>query len=276
MSGNIRNTQQIPSSRIEFRKIFTASDDTILMAIDYSQIELRVLAHDANEEVLIEAFNEGRDIHSTTASLISDMSYEQINSEKDIEGSEAMKARDKAKTVNFGIVYGMGATSLADNIGSTVEEAEEIIADYFKGYPGIETYMDMKRREAEYKGYVTDMFGRVRSFRRAMKSRSRGVRGQALRSAGNFPIQSGAGVILKLAIRELKPVLEKHGVHILLQVHDELVFECPKDISYEAVNEIKSVMENVVELKVPLIADVDIYPERWAEKVDLEEWFDLK
>lgn len=187
-----------------------------------------------------------------------------------------MKARKKAKTVNFGIVYGMGATSLADGIGTTVKEAEEIIADYFKGYPGIETYMDMKRREAEYKGYVTDMFGRVRNFSRAMKSKSNRIKGQALRSAGNFPIQSGAGVVLKMAIRDLKPVLEKHDVNILLQVHDELVFDCPEDITYEAVMEIKHTMENVVDLKVPLVADVDIYPKRWAEKVDLEEWFDLQ
>lgn len=266
------NTQQIPSRRTEFRKIFTASEGNILIAMDYSQIELRVLAHDANEHILIDAFHNGKDIHSTTGQMISDMTYDEIMAEKDVEGSKAESVRDNAKTVNFGIVYGMGAYSLAKRIKTTEEEAEEIIAGYFRGYPGISDYMDMKKREARLHGYVTDMFGRVRSFHKAMKG-SKGEQKGALRAVGNFPIQSGAGVILKKAIIELQPVLEKHNSKILLQVHDELVFECPEDISEEAVTEIREVLENVVELKVPLVADVDIYPERWAERVDYDEWF---
>lgn len=266
------NTQQIPSRRTEFRKIFKASEGKILIAMDYSQIELRVLAHDANEHILIDAFHNGKDIHSTTGQMISDMTYDEIMAEKDVEGSKAESVRDNAKTVNFGIVYGMGAYSLAKRIKTTEDEAEEIIAGYFKGYPGISDYMDMKKREAQLHGYVTDMFGRVRSFHKAMKG-SKGEQKGALRAVGNFPIQSGAGVILKKAIIDLQPVLEKHDSKILLQVHDELVFECPEDISEEAVTEIREVLENVVELKVPLVADVDIYPERWAERVDYDEWF---
>lgn len=243
------------------------------MAIDYSQIELRVLAHDANDTVLIDAFINGMDIHSKTGELISGIPYEQVQAEKDTSGTSGWEARRKAKTVNFGIVYGMGAYSLAKNIGVSEDEAQEVIDNYFKGYPGIKLYMDRKKKELHNTHCVRDMFGRIRNFHNLMKSRDEYKKFGAERQAGNFPIQSGAGVVLKKAIVNLQPVLEKWGVNILLQVHDELVFECPNDLPVEAVREIKHTMENVVELMVPLKADVDIYPERWAEGVDPLEWF---
>jgi DNA polymerase-1 len=153
------NTQQIPAKRPEIRHLFLATGpDRILVSIDYSQIELRVLAHMANETVLIEAFEKGRDIHSTTAALISGYTYEEIEANKDADGSPHQKYRKQAKIVNFGIVYGMGAGKLADTLEVSKNEAQKIIDDYFKGYPGIKRYMDeqhAKVNEARIRnGYI--------------------------------------------------------------------------------------------------------------------------
>ena len=129
--------------------------------MDFSQIELRVLAHLAEEKVLIKAFHEDRDIHSTTAAMISNgkYSYEDVEEFKDTAGHECQKLRKQAKVVNFGIVYGMSAKGLSDTLEITKEEAQGIIDNYFKGYPGISTYMDEQKRLARKQGYVTDMFG---------------------------------------------------------------------------------------------------------------------
>ena len=268
------NTQQIPAGHDEVRKLFKAlGEDRILVAMDYSQIELRVLAHLANDPVLIDAFNNDRDIHSTTASMISGIPYERIQKHKDDNGTPESIARNQAKTVNFGIVYGMTEKALSDNLRIAEQEAKKIIDDYFKGYPGIKRYMNEQHNIVRKKFYVTDMYGRKRRFHREMKSREFWLRSAAERQAGNFPIQSSAGTMLKHAIVKLQDVLPRHDVNIVLQVHDELIFDCPKDISKESLLEIKETMENVVELKVPVKADIDIYPERWAEVVDFDEWF---
>jgi DNA polymerase-1 len=268
------NTQQIPAKRPEIRHLFLATDsDRILVSIDYSQIELRVLAHMANETVLIEAFEHGRDIHSTTAALISGYTYEEIEANKDVDGSPHQKYRKQAKIVNFGIVYGMGAGKLADTLEITKQEAQKIIDDYFRGYPGIKRYMDEQHRKVMKDGFVTDIFGRKRRLHSEVKSRERFKVFGAQRQAGNFPIQASAGSILKKAIVDLQPVLPKHDSQILLQVHDELVFDCPRDIRPEALNEIKTTMEQAVKLHVPVRCDVEINPERWLEKVNNEEWF---
>lgn len=237
------------------------------------QIELRVLAHLANDNVLIDAFNKGKDIHSTTASMISGIPYERIQKYKDDNGTTESTARNQAKTVNFGIVYGMTEKALSDNLRISEQEAKKIIDDYFKGYPGIKRYMNEQHKLVRSRFYVTDMWGRKRRFHREMKSREFWLRSAAERQAGNFPIQSSAGTMLKHAIVNLQEVLPKHDVTIALQVHDELIFDCPKDITKEALLEIKETMENVVELKVPVKADIDIYPERWAEVIDFDEWF---
>lgn len=268
------NTQQIPAKRSEIRHLFTATGpDRILVSIDYSQIELRVLAHMANETVLIDAFKHGRDIHSTTAALISGYSYEEIEAEKDTDGSKQQKFRKQAKIVNFGIVYGMGAGKLADTLEITKQEAQKIIDDYFKGYPGIKRYMDEQHRQVMRQGFVTDIFGRKRRLHKDVKSKDRWKVFSAQRQAGNFPIQASAGSILKKAIVDLQPVLAKHDSHILLQVHDELVYDCPRDITQEALREIQATQANAVKLAVPVRCDIEIYPERWQEKVSEEEWF---
>jgi len=268
------NTQQIPAKRPEIRHLFTATGpDRILVSIDYSQIELRVLAHMANETVLIDAFKHGRDIHSTTAALISGYSYEEIEAEKDTDGSKQQKFRKQAKIVNFGIVYGMGAGKLADTLEITKAEAQKIIDDYFKGYPGIKRYMDEQHRQVMRQGFVTDIFGRKRRLHKDVKSKDRWKVFSAQRQAGNFPIQASAGSILKKAIVDLQSVLAKHDSHILLQVHDELVYDCPRDITQEALREIQATQANAVKLAVPVRCDIEIYPERWQEKVSEEEWF---
>lgn len=270
------NTQQIPAKRPEVRHLFKATDtDRILVSIDYSQIELRVLAHMANERVLIEAFEHGRDIHSTTAALISagKFTYEDIEARKDDDGSAEQKYRKQAKIVNFGIVYGMGAGSLADNLEISKKEAQKIIDDYFRGYPGIKRYMDDQHRLVMRQGFVTDIFGRKRRLHNDVKSRDMFRKFGAQRQAGNFPIQASAGSILKKAIVDLASVLPKHDSHILLQVHDELVIDCPMNIERKSLEEIRLTMENAVKLVCPVRCDVELNPERWLEKVKEEDWY---
>lgn len=271
------NTQQIPAKRPEIRHLFRAtSDDRILVSIDYSQIELRVLAHMANETVLIEAFEHDRDIHSTTAALISGYTYEEIEANKDVDGSPHQKYRKQAKIVNFGIVYGMGAGKLADTLEITKQEAQKIIDDYFRGYPRIKRYMDEQHAKVMKQGFVTDIFGRKRRLHSEIKSRERFKVFGAQRQAGNFPIQASAGSILKKAIVDLQPILPKYNAFVLLQVHDELVFDCPRNISREGLAEIQQTMEQAVKLACPVRCDVEINPQRWLEKVDYEEWFKTK
>lgn len=263
------NTQQIPARRPEIRHLFQAlSDDRILVAMDYSQIELRVLAHMAQDEVLIAAFRNGQDIHSTTAALISKgaFTYEQIQARKDVAGSKESRLREQAKTVNFGIVYGMTDRALSDNLRITRNEAKTLIADYFRGYPGIKRYMDGQHALVKKHGFVTDLYGRKRRLHSEIKSREFWRKSSAERMAGNFPVQSSAGSMLKAAIVDLVPVLEKHDSNILLQVHDELIFDCPKGITEAALTEIQQTMENVRDIGVPVRCDIDIYPERWAKK----------
>jgi DNA polymerase I len=267
------NTQQMPAKRPEIRKLFLTDENRIFVSIDYSQIELRVLAHLSNDPVLIDAFKTGKDIHSTTAAQISGIPYEQIERTKDVDGSPEQKARKDAKPVNFGIVYGMTSTGLATQLNKTKEEAQVIIDKYFKAYPSIKSFMNKQSRQAQKYGYVDDCsFGRKRRLRDALKRSKNG----ALRQAGNFPIQSFAGSILKKAIVDLIPVIEPMGVNILLQIHDELLFDCPADITREQLETIRETMKNAVKLRVPVECDIEIYPRRWMEKVSIDEWFESR
>jgi DNA polymerase I len=264
------NTQQMPSNRPEVRKLFVSEPVRIFISIDYSQIELRVLAHLANDPVLIDAFKTGKDIHSTTASQITGIPYEQIEANKDVEGSPEQKARKNAKPVNFGIAYGITSKGLANQLNITEAEAQNIIDSYFKGYPAIKEYMETQKRLARTRGYVTDIFGRKRRLRDQYK---KGYGYGADRQAGNFPIQASAGSIMKKAIVDLQPILPEMDVNILLQIHDELLFDAPETITREEIELIRSTMENAVKLVVPIRCDVEIYPKRWMESVSLEEWF---
>ncbi|MGY3188767.1 DNA polymerase [Lysinibacillus sp. TE18511] len=270
------NTQQIPAKRPEVRHLFkTLGSDRILVSIDYSQIELRVLAHEANDQVLIDAFKNGQDIHSTTAALISkgEFTYEEIEQYKDTDGHKAQKYRKQAKIVNFGIVYGMGASTLANTLEITPKEGQTLIDNYFAGYPGIAAYMERQHRLVRKNGYVEDLLGRKRRLHKDIKSRERWKQLSAERMAGNFPIQSGAGGILKKALIDLDDVLPQYDVNIVSQTHDEILYDCPRDVSLVALEHISRVMAEAVTLNCPVNCDIEIYPERWQEKVDLEEWF---
>lgn len=273
---NSPNLQQIPAKRSEVRKLFCANGkDRILVSADYSQIEIRCLAHLANEQVLIKAIEAGRDVHSTTAAMISGgkASYDDVERDREKEGTLGWRLRNQAKVVNFGLIYGMSAKGLAATLEITQVEAELLMKNYFEGYPGIKGYMDIQKKMARNKGYVLDIFGRKRRLRNEFNQRDFWKGLAAERQAGNFPIQASAGSILKKAIVDLLEILPGMDVKILLQVHDELIFDCPKDITAEELTLIKTTMENAVKLKVPVKADIDIYPERWAEKVSWEEWF---
>lgn len=270
------NTQQIPAKRPEVRHLFkTLGSDRILASIDYSQIELRVLAHEANDEVLIAAFKNGQDIHSTTAALISkgQFTYKDVEQYKDIDGHAAQKYRKQAKIVNFGIVYGMGSGTLANTLEITQQEGQTLIDNYFAGYPGIAAYMERQHKLVHKNGYVEDLLGRKRRLHKDIKSQERWKRLSAERMAGNFPIQSGAGGILKKALIDLEPVLANYDVYIVSQTHDEILYDCPRDISRDSLEHISRVMAEAVTLNCPVNCDIEIYPERWQEKIDFEEWF---
>lgn len=232
----------------------------------------------ANEPVLLDAFKDGRDVHSATAALISKgkYTYEDIESGKDVDFSEEQLLRKKSKIVNFGTVYGMGQGALSDLLEISRQEAQKLIDDYFAAYPKIKAYMDAQHQKVTRDKFVTDIFGRKRRFHNDMRSGDKYKIFGAQRQAGNFPIQASAGSILKKAVVDLEPVLAKYDVHILIQIHDELLFDGPKTITQEAIDEIRATMENAVKLVCPVRCDVEINPERWLEKVSNDEWFDLR
>lgn len=264
------NTQQMPAKRPEIRKMFSPDAGRIFVGIDYSQIELRVLAHLANEPALIEAFEKGMDIHSLTASKISGYTYEEIEKYKDVEGHPCQKARKNAKPVNFGIVYGLTAYGLSDQLSISEEEAQGIIDAFFGSYTGIKAYMDDQVAMARKKGFVVDMFGRKRRLR---SSYNKGFHGSADRMAGNFPIQASAGGILKKACVDLEEFIAEHDIYVALQIHDELLFSAPADTPRWVLERIREIMEDAIELSVPVKCDVEISPNFWMENLTLDEYY---
>lgn len=245
------NLQNIPV-RLEqgrlIRKAFTPSqEDAVLLSSDYSQIELRVLAHISGDEHLIAAFKEGADIHTSTAMRVFG-----------IDKAENVTANDRrnAKAVNFGIVYGISDFGLSNNLGITRKQAKSYIDTYFDRYPGIKAYMENVVREAKDKGYVETLFKRRRELP-DINSRNFNVRSFAERTAINSPIQGSAADILKIAMINLDKALQAGGfkAKMLLQVHDEIVLEVPND-ELTAIRElVKDTMEAAVALAVPLRAD---------------------
>lgn len=245
------NLQNIPV-RLEqgrmIRKAFLPSmEDSVLLSSDYSQIELRVLAHISQDEHLIEAFKHGADIHTSTA-----MRVFGIDKPEEVTSND----RRNAKAVNFGVVYGISDFGLANNLGITRKAAKDYIETYFERYPGIKNYMETVVREAKDKGYVETIFNRRRELP-DINSRNFNVRSFAERTAINSPIQGSAADILKIAMIQLDQELEKAGyqARMLLQVHDEIVLEVPKQ-ELEAVQKlVKDTMESAISLSVPLIVD---------------------
>ena len=250
LSSNDPNLQNIPIRTEEGRKIrqaFIADQGNILMSADYSQIELRLLAHVAEIDALIEAFHNGQDIHAITASQVFDVP---------IEGMDPM-IRRQAKAINFGIIYGISGFGLARQLGIGRGDAQRYIDAYFERYPGIKAYMDRTKEEAHTHGFVMTPFGR-KCHVRGIKEKNQAIRAGAERAAINAPIQGGAADIIKRAMAMLPDALEDAGLNakMLLQVHDELIFEVPTDEIDKTRALIKDAMESAATLNVPLEVDI--------------------
>ena len=252
------NLQNIPIRSEEGRKIrraFIAEPGSVLLSADYSQIELRLLAHVAGIDSLIEAFKDGADIHAMTASQVFGVP---------VEGMDPM-VRRQAKAINFGIIYGISAFGLARQLDISRGEAAQYIDAYFERYPGIRDYMDKTKAEAAANGYVTTLFGR-KCHVRGINEKNPAMRNFAERAAINAPIQGGAADIIKRAMIAMPGALQSAGLEtlMLLQVHDELVFEVPENEVEAATGVIKLIMEKAAQLDVPLIVDVG-QGQNWQE-----------
>ncbi|WP_029691781.1 DNA polymerase I [Streptococcus hyovaginalis] len=260
LSSTDPNLQNIPI-RLEqgrlIRKAFTASsDNAVLLSSDYSQIELRVLAHISGDEHLINAFKHGADIHTSTA-----MRVFGIEKPEDVTSND----RRNAKAVNFGIVYGISDFGLSNNLGIPRKLAKEYIETYFERYPGIKNYMETVVREAKDKGYVETLFKRRRELP-DINSRNFNVRNFAERTAINSPIQGSAADILKIAMINLDKALTESDfkTKMLLQVHDEIVLEVPENEIENIQTLVKEVMETAIEMTVPLLAE-ESYGKTWYD-----------
>jgi DNA polymerase-1 len=250
LSSTDPNLQNIPIRTEEGRKIreaFVADEGYVLVSADYSQIELRVLAHMADIRALKEAFAKDTDIHSVTAARMFKVPESEVGAE----------LRRRAKMINYGIIYGIGAFGLAQRLGIPQGEAKAFIEAYFAEYPGVKDYMEQAKAEAREHGFVKTLFGR-RCFVPEIASKQPARRAYAERQAINAPIQGSAADIMKRAMRNVDRVLkaEHPDVRMLLQVHDELVFEVPETVVEPARALIKAVMEGAAELDVPLVVDV--------------------
>ena len=260
LSSTEPNLQNIPVRTdlgAEIRKMFVPQQGCVLVDADYSQIELRVLAHIAKDEAMLEAFRGGFDIHTATAAQVFSVSPDQVTPLQ----------RRHAKAVNFGIVYGISEFSLAEDIGVTRYEAKAYIDSYLSKYKGVKTYMKHVVENARETGYTETLFGRKRWIPE-LKSSNFNIRQGAERMALNTPIQGSAADLIKLAMIRVDKALGKQypSAKLLLQVHDELIVECPTEIAAQVAELISSEMENVVKLNVPLLADA-----KWGKS-----WFEAK
>ncbi len=249
ISSTEPNLQNIPvrtEKGREFRRFFCAKDGYVLVDADYSQIELRVLAHIADDEKMIEAFKHNDDIHTSTAAKVFELPQEMVTP----------MLRSRAKAVNFGIVYGIGAFSLSKDIGVSRKEADQYIKGYLSLYSGIDRYMKNVVEKAKTDGYVTTMFGR-RRYLPELTSSNHNLRAFGERVARNMPIQGTAADIIKIAMIKVFERLKKENLksRLILQVHDELIVEAPENESVQVERILSEEMENAVKLSVPLTAD---------------------
>lgn len=253
LSSTNPNLQNIPvrdEQGREIRKVFIANnDEDLFVSADYSQIELRIMAHLSGDAAMLEAFNTGQDIHTSTAAKIHKVSNDEVTPDM----------RDKAKTANFGIIYGISTFGLAERLAIPRSEAKGLIDGYFETYPDVKKYMDDAIQRAKENGYVETIYGRKR-FLKDINSQNAIVRGFAERNAINAPIQGSAADIIKLAMIEIQNALDEGGykTQMTMQVHDELNFSVPKD-ELDAIKElVKDKMEKVLKLKVPLVANYGV------------------
>ena len=259
LSSNNPNLQNIPirtEKGKEIRKAFIPrSKDYKILAADYSQIELRIIAAFAKDESMIAAFKEGRDIHATTASKVFNVPMEEMNSD----------VRRKAKAVNFGLIYGISAFGLAQNINISRGEAAEIIDAYFTEFPGIKKYMDDQINFAREHGYVETILGR-RRYLRDINSKNQTQRGFAERNAINAPIQGSAADMIKVAMINIHDWMKKEKLKskMIMQVHDELVFDAHKDEIDKLQSHVIKLMQEAIALDVPMDVEVGI-GDNWLE-----------
>jgi DNA polymerase-1 len=244
------NLQNIPT-RTEIgrrvRQSFIAGEGKVLLSVDYSQIELRIVAHMSGDEAMLKAFHAGQDIHAATAAAIYAVPLGQINKEQ----------RRHAKTINFGLIYGMSPFGLSRSADLTLGEAEEFVKAYFRQFPGVKQYLDQIRRLASTQGYVETLLGRRRYFPNLANLTNINLRNREEREAINAPIQGTAADIMKIAMVRLQEGLEKAGLtaRLQLQVHDELVLECSPAELTEAARVVQDIMENAYSLSIPLLTD---------------------
>ncbi|OLQ95751.1 DNA polymerase I [Vibrio ponticus] len=259
LSSTDPNLQNIPIRNEEGRRIrqaFVAPHGYKIMAVDYSQIELRIMAHLSGDQALLDAFREGKDIHAATAAEIMGTTIENVTSEQ----------RRRAKAVNFGLIYGMSAFGLAKQLGIPRGEAQEYMNKYFERYPGVMQYMEDTRSAAAEKGYVETIYGR-RLHLPEIQSRNGMRRKAAERAAINAPMQGTAADIIKKAMLLVDEWIEKEGdgrVKLLMQVHDELVFEVQESALAEIETKVQKLMESAAQLEVPLIAEAG-HGDNWEQ-----------
>ena len=259
LSSTDPNLQNIPIRSEEGRKIrqaFIAPKNHKIVAIDYSQIELRIMAHLSNDKGLVGAFSEGKDIHKATAAEIFSVALDDVTTNQ----------RRSAKAINFGLIYGMSAFGLAKQLNIGRHEAQEYQDKYFQRYPGVLTYMEDTRQQASEQGYVETLFGR-RLFLPDINAKNGMRKKAAERAAINAPMQGTAADIIKkamLAVDEWLLAKNDSRIKMTMQVHDELIFEIHEDIVDEVTAQLVELMNNAVELSVPLIADFGI-GDNWDE-----------
>ncbi len=260
LSSTNPNLQNIPvrtEEGRELRKLFIAREGNVLVDADYSQIELRLLAHFSGCKALIDAYNAGEDVHAATAARVFAVPLSEVTT--------AMRRR--AKTINFGIIYGMSAFGLAKDLGCSTSEAQNYITKYFETHPEVKAYMDENVRKAREDGFVTTVLGRKR-YIPEIKSSNFNIRSFGERAAMNMPLQGSAADIIKLAMLRVDSRLRREGLRakLVLQVHDELILDAPAEEKDRAATLLKEEMERAIGLNVPLIAEVSVG----------KSWYDAK
>jgi DNA polymerase-1 len=258
LSSRDPNLQNIPIRGElggQIRQAFVPKAGQVFLSADYSQMELRILGHFSEDPILLKAFKDGIDIHRQTAAVVFGIHPELVTPEM----------RRQAKVVNFGIIYGMSAFGLAKQLGVGNRLASEFIQRYFAKYSGVKAYLEETLHQARERGWVTTLLGRRRQTPQ-LNSSNRILRQEAERSAINTPLQGTAADIIKKAMLEVETVLEKAGLsgHMLLQLHDELLFEVPRSELADTARVVRQAMEGVVTLKVPLLVDLRM-GENWGE-----------
>ncbi len=258
LSSTEPNLQNIPTRTElgrELRKMFVAGEGMLLLDADYSQIELRILAHLSQDPVMIDAYHRGEDIHAVTASQVFDVPLKEVTSEE----------RSFAKTVNFGIVYGMGEFSLASELGISMKEAKKYIDGYWNKYTRIKEFMDTTKENAKHDGFVKTLFGRMR-YIPELRSPNYNIRSFGERAAANAPIQGTAADIIKIAMVRVHKRLKEENMQakLILQVHDEIIVELPPEELSKAQTIVKEEMESAAELLVPLFIDMS-YGKSWYD-----------